>query len=52
MYIIARVSSSVDVLREIKYGNISMALVVAGMILSVCLIVHLGFDGLFAAVFS
>jgi uncharacterized membrane protein YjfL (UPF0719 family) len=52
MYVIARVSSSVDVLREIKYGNTAMALVVAGMILSVCLIVHWGFSGLFAAVFS
>ncbi len=51
MYIIAQVSSSVDVLREIKYGTTAMALVVASMILSVCLIVQWGFSGLFAAVF-
>ena len=37
--------------REIKYGNTAMALVVASMILSVCLIVQWGFSGLFAAVF-
>jgi uncharacterized membrane protein YjfL (UPF0719 family) len=51
MYIIARVSSTVDVLREIKYGNTAMALVVASMILSVCIIVHWGVGGIFKAVF-
>ncbi|MGA2105715.1 DUF350 domain-containing protein [Methanoregula sp.] len=51
MYIIAQVSSSIDVLREIKYGNTSMALVVASMILSVCIVVHWSIDGLFKAVF-
>ncbi|MGB8892674.1 MAG: DUF350 domain-containing protein [Methanoregula sp.] len=51
MYIIAQVSSSIDVLREIKYGNVSMALVVASMILSVCIVIHWSIDGLFISVF-
>jgi uncharacterized membrane protein YjfL (UPF0719 family) len=51
MYIIAQVSSSIDVLREIKYGNVSMALVVASMILSVCIVIHWSIDGLFKSVF-
>lgn len=52
MYIIARVSPTVDVLREIKYGNTAMALVVSGMILSVCIIIHLGINSIFTAVFT
>jgi uncharacterized membrane protein YjfL (UPF0719 family) len=51
MYIIARVSSSMDVLREIKYGNTAIALAVASMILSVCIIVQWGVGGIFRAVF-
>jgi uncharacterized membrane protein YjfL (UPF0719 family) len=51
MYIIAQMSSSMDVLREIKYGNTSMALVVASMILIVCIVVHWSINGIFRAVF-
>jgi len=50
MYLVARVSPTLDVLREIKYGNIAVAVGVAGVILSVCIVVHLGVSGFFEAI--
>jgi uncharacterized membrane protein YjfL (UPF0719 family) len=50
MYLVARVSPTMDVLREIKYGNMAVAVGVAGVILAVCIVVNLGVTGFFQAV--
>jgi len=50
MYLVARVSPTMDVLREIKYGNMAVAVGVAGVILAVCIVVHLGISGFFQVV--
>jgi uncharacterized membrane protein YjfL (UPF0719 family) len=50
MYLIARVSPTLDVLREIKYGNVAVAVGVAGVILAVCIVVNLGVTDFFQAV--
>jgi len=47
MYLVARVSPTMDVLREIKYGNTAVAVGVAGVILAVCMVVNLGVTGFF-----
>ncbi|HVP96802.1 DUF350 domain-containing protein [Methanoregula sp.] len=52
MYLVAQVSPTMDVLREIKYGNTAVAVGVAGVILAVCIVVQLGVTSLFPAVLS
>ena len=51
MYITARVSPTLDMLREIKYGNAGVASVVASMIIAVSAIIHYGVAGIVGALF-
>jgi len=51
MYFVARISPTMDVLREIKYGNTAIAVSVAGVILAVCIVINLGISGFFSLVF-
>jgi len=49
MAILARASPGTDALREIKYGNTAVALMMGGMILAVCTLVHFGVEGIVRA---
>ena len=51
MYFIASFHPTIDVLREIKQGNTSIAFVSASMIILVCTIVHYGVSGIIRMVF-
>jgi uncharacterized membrane protein YjfL (UPF0719 family) len=51
IYVFSRLNHQTDMIRAMKNGNVAVACTVAGMILAVSLIIHLGVLGIVTALF-